>query len=327
MFGPYTPTLLAVLTKHGLLNLKTRGVPTVQGKVAVVTGAASGIGEAIARLCAKEGCRKLVLADIAWEHNPSLVEELTMNGCDVVPLTVDVAKKEEIEKMHEVTLDAFGAPHFLFNNAGTGMPGVLSSSEEALFRSFDINFWSVVHALRIFVPTMETHGSDEVCHIMNTASLAGISEATGLYGVTKHAVVAVTEAVSSELAWRRSNVEVSVLCPSYVQTNVVRTTQSANLKADEVPLDLDEEGMNKVVEQLALLPKLISGGMSPESVAQCALEGMIRGEKYIFPNGEHAEAAISDRVKQFHARKVPPDFDRQMERVVEMELTKGRAGE
>ena len=144
---------------------------------------------------------------------------------------VDVSSKDQLQRMHDETLARFGAPHLLFNNAGTGMPGILSASEDALERSFDINFWSVIHAMRIFIPSMEKRRSasagtgdgtdtDDVCHVVNTASLAGISEACGLYGVTKHGVVAATEAV--QRVARDSNVRVSVLCPSYVASNVRR---------------------------------------------------------------------------------------------------------
>ena len=123
-------------------------------------------------------------------------------------------------------MGSFGPPRLLFNNAGTGMPGVLGATDEALKKAFDINLFSVIDAMRLFVPEMEK--LEEECHIVNTASLAGISESTGLYGVTKHAVVAATESVASELAWRRSNVRVSVLCPSYVATNVAATTRRAS---------------------------------------------------------------------------------------------------
>merc|ERR1712196_725909 len=100
----------------------------------------------------------------------------------------------------DATLSAFGAPRLLFQNAGVGMPGVLSASDESLERAMNINLFSVIHGMRAFLPAMEAQSDD--CYIVNTASLAGISEATGLYGLTKHGVVAATEAAASELAWR-----------------------------------------------------------------------------------------------------------------------------
>ena len=212
MFGPYTPTLLALLTRQPkLLKLPTLradaaaagGVSTEQlrslceGKVAVITGAASGIGAALATACAAHGCRKLVLSDLHWQSDGSstadahcLVRELRADSrMEVLALTTDVGDHADILAMRDATLDAFGAPHFLFNNAGVGMPGVLSASDEALRKSLDVNLMSVIHGMRAFVPSMESLGDDQVCHIVNTASLAGISESTGLYGLTKHAVV------------------------------------------------------------------------------------------------------------------------------------------
>jgi NAD(P)-dependent dehydrogenase (short-subunit alcohol dehydrogenase family) len=327
MFGPYTPTLLAVLTKSGMLNLNTRGVQRVRGKTAVVTGAASGIGEAIARACVERGCTRLLLADISWSHNTYLANELEKKGCNVLQMEVDVGEKAKIQEMHDACIENFGAPHLLFNNAGTGMPGLLSATDESLERSFDINFWSVAHATRIFVPTMEAaHGHlKEPCHIMNTASLAGISEGCGLYGITKHAVVALTESVASELAWRKSNVEVSTLCPSYVKTNVVRTTQNSKLNA---PADGDEgrslgkDEMEQVQEQLSLLPKLIENGQTPDEVAEAAFDGIAGGKRYVFPNLPHALAALSDRNEQFRAGGYTAGFERQMETIISDELEK-----
>ena len=334
MVGPFTPTLLALLTRSGKLTLPTlrkaapasaktreaREAGAFRGKVAVITGAASGIGAALAKTCRREGVRALVLADNAWASgdptpgggeeqavcNPDdhpLVQELRGCGADrgsesvaaaadsaadpvqVLALQIDVASKEDLQRLHDETLRAFGAPHLLFNNAGTGMPGVLSASDDALVRSFDINFWSVIHAMRLFIPSMEkaaaksiasTHSDaepadpdpEDICHVVNTASLAGISEACGLYGVTKHSVVAATEAVSSELAWRNSNVRVSVLCPSYVASNVAKTTVRSQL--NKPPPEPSSISMNVL---WILAPKGITRTASPTSDAASSFSG------------------------------------------------------
>lgn len=221
MFGPYTPTLLALLTRSGLLSLPKVGRSSVsfKGKVACVTGGATGIGAAIATQAVREGCRAVVLADISFASGSSRTElhashpfisELESRGAEVLALNVDVSKKSESEKLRDACVASFGTAHLLFLNAGVGMPGVLSATDEALQRSMDINLNSVLWGMRAFVPIMEEN-NDDCCRIVNTASLAGLSEATGLYGVTKHAVVAATEAVASELAWRKSNVGVSVV--------------------------------------------------------------------------------------------------------------------
>ena len=152
MFGPYTPTLLALLTRRSkLLQLKTLR-PAAPGesaaavarklcdrKTAIITGAASGIGAALARALASAGCSRLVLSDIAWrdaDGSPvdadrhTLVSSLRDQGADVLPLVSDVGSRDSILEMRDQAMTAFGAPHFLFNNAGVGMPGVLSATEE-----------------------------------------------------------------------------------------------------------------------------------------------------------------------------------------------------
>ena len=212
MFGPYTPTLLALLTrKPKLLKLPTlsprpadkaaaaaaavAGISTEQlrelceGKVAVITGAASGIGAALAKACASYGCQRLVLSDLHWQHPESgsssatsasngyssmadghpLVRELRAldSRMEVLALTTDVGKHADILAMRDATLGAFGAPHFLFNNAGVGMPGVLSASDEALHKSLDVNLMSVLHGMRAFVGPMESLGDDQVCDALS----------------------------------------------------------------------------------------------------------------------------------------------------------------
>ncbi len=355
MFGPYTPTLLSLLTRSGKLKMPRMAAAAVAaggsgggggefaGKVAVITGAASGIGAALARRCVAEGCGALVLADNAWDHSHDdgdnvdaggdhpLLRELREGGVEVLAMHVDVGAKDDILKLHAATMKRFGPPSLLFNNAGTGMPGVLSASEDALQRSFDINFWSVVHAMRIFVPSMEQHqDKDQTCHIVNTASLAGVSEACGLYGVTKHGVVAATEAVASELAWRKSNVRVSVLCPSYVASNVAATTARSALNdppaaaastTTTVPSEDAEQA--ELAELFSGLGSLIAHGATPEAVADVTFAGIKQGRKYIYTDEGHTEAAIDDRVEQLRAGGLPEHFQRRMEAVVTREMERG----
>ena len=362
MFGPYTPTLLALLTKHGKLTMPTiqpplLNAPNTYHKVAVVTGAASGIGAALAKTCADQGMH-LVLADNAWmspgengapmdnPYNHPLVQELTQHHKDqrVTALHTDVGKKSELQTLHDTAVAQHGEVHYLFNNAGTGMPGVLSATDESMKRAFDINFWSVMHGMRLFVPTMELN--KETSFIVNTSSLAGLSEACGLYGVTKHAVVAATEAVASELAWRESNVHVSVLCPSYVNSNVGQTTQRAGMAtihdattataASTASTATSESKPSSEMEseaktQLELenimsgLSVLIEGGMDPMDVARLTLDGLAQRHKYHYTNVDHATAALDDRIEQIRANGMTTTFQRRMEQVVSTSM--GGAGQ
>ena len=348
MFGPYTPTLMAILTRRGFLKLAPRAFPAgaLRGEVAVVTGAAAGIGAALARRCARDGAKALVLADIAWDApaddgdtasessgdpaDPAshpLVRECEALGAEVLPLAVDVGDRAALQRMHDACVDAFGAPRLLFNNAGTGMPGVLSADEASLRRSVDINFWSVVDGMRLFIPTMEAAHGDGAgggapCYVVNTASLAGVSESTGLYGVTKHAVVAATESVASELAWRRSCVAAAALCPSYVNSDVVRTTARAGLTGS-APAHLSEDEVAAITEELAGLGTLVAGGMACDDVASCVFDGMARGARYIYTDAGHTDAALMDRFEQMRAGGLFAGFKRRMEDVVAEAL--GRA--
>jgi len=317
---------LALLTRSGLMTLQPSGMSCFKNTIACITGSASGIGSALAEQAGREGVKGLVLADIAWPEDREdlrdahpFIRELEVSGVEVETLTVDIGKQEEAQKMREACEYHFGGANLLFQNAGVGMPGVLSATDSALQRAMDINLHSVIWGMRAFVPMME--GLNGPCRIVNTASLAGISEATGLYGLTKHAVVAATEAVASELAWRKSNVEVAVLCPSYVRTNVVRSTAAAHLDATGPALDRDT--LKKVQQELEGLPRLIAGGMEPSEVAAIVFDGLQQGRRYIYTDEAHMLAALEDRVEQLKAGGLPPDFKRRMELVVDQELAKG----
>ena len=200
------------------------------------------------------------------------------------------------------------------------MPGILSATEESLQRAMDINLNSVIWGMRAFVPLMEKRGTP--CRIVNTASLAGISEATGLYGFTKHGVVAATEAVASELAWRSSNVQVAVVCPSYVRTNVGQSTAAANLQAELAPIMQDPTIKARVERELEGLPTLLAGGMDPANVARIVFDSLREGRRYIYTDEDHMRASLDDRVEQLKAGGVTPGFQRRMESVVEQELAK-----
>ena len=174
-----------------------------KGKVAVITGAASGIGRAIAERCAREGM-KVVLADIEEEALSQAEEEMKAEGATVLAALTDVSKAGDVEALAQKTLDTFGAVHLLCNNAGV-LPGrdflwerTLNDWEWVL----GVNLWGVIHGTRVFVPVMLEQGTE--CHIVNTASAAGLLSIPylGIYNVTKHAVVALTETLHRELRLR-----------------------------------------------------------------------------------------------------------------------------
>lgn len=166
-----------------------------RGKVAVVTGAASGIGRALAWRAAKEGM-KVVLADCEKSALASAADELKAADFTVHAVRTDVSRAVEVETLAKETLKAFGAVHLLFNNAGVGVgtavwEGTLSDWQWVL----GVNLWGVIHGVRSFVPVMLDQKTE--CHIVNTASIAGLvpQPGMGIYSVTKHGVVALSEAL------------------------------------------------------------------------------------------------------------------------------------
>jgi len=193
-----------------------------KNKVAVITGAASGIGRGLARRAAKEGM-KVVLADIEKDALIKTEEELKSSGTDVISVLTDVSKAEAIENLAQKTIDAFGEVHLLCNNAGIGVPGpiwegTLSDWEWIL----GVNLWGVIHGVRTFIPIMLQQ--DNECHIVNTSSMSGLlpgEERLGIYDVTKHAVVALSESLRASFKQLGAKIGVSVLCPGIVNTKIV----------------------------------------------------------------------------------------------------------
>ena len=190
-------------------------------KVAVITGAASGIGRAIAERCVQEGM-KVVLADVEVEALTQTEADMKTAGATVLAVLTDVAQAADVEALAHKTLDAFGAVHLLCNNAGVGAGTSIWESPIADWEwVMGVNLWGVIHGVRVFVPIMLAQ--DTACHIVNTASMAGLVSGSGLgvYRVTKHGVVTLSETLYHELVQRGAKVKVSVLCPGYVNTRIM----------------------------------------------------------------------------------------------------------
>ncbi len=192
----------------------------LSGKVAVITGAGSGIGRALARAFGAEGMR-VMLADIDPEHLDATAAELRDTGAEVSSRVTDVGDGAEIEALAKETLSAFGAVHVVCNNAGVGGGGMVAGFDvDHWKRVIDVDLWSVLHGLRVFMPLLIEQGEG---HIVNTASVAGLFAPPfmGPYEVSKFGVVAISEAAFHEAAMFAPGVGVSVLCPGWVRTNIV----------------------------------------------------------------------------------------------------------
>jgi NAD(P)-dependent dehydrogenase (short-subunit alcohol dehydrogenase family) len=232
------------------------------GRVAVVTGGASGIGLALARRFAHEGM-KVVLGDV---EAPALDDALTLlksDGADVHGVVTDVSDPTQMQALADAALERFGAVHVVCNNAGVGAGGLswetpLSTWEWVL----GVNLWGVIHGIRTFVPILL---QQEEGHVVNTASLAGLVAGPfmGPYNASKHAVVAISETLHHELAMAGAKVKVSVLCPGWVNTGIADSGRNrpAHLRLDDGP----------PADGAELLRSVLQTGMAPETVAEKVL--------------------------------------------------------
>ncbi len=250
------------------------------GKVAVITGAASGIGRALTEKCLAEGMQ-VVMADIEEKALQQAAKELQSTGQNaILPVKTNVAILDEIEKLKQQAVDHFGAVHLLFNNAGVGGGGnAWDSTEKDWEWVMGVNLWSVIHGLRVFVPQMIAQ--DTQCHIVNTASVAGLLGAStnAGYAVTKHGVVALTEILYRDLEAQNLKIGASVLCPGLIDTRIMDSGRNrpASLINDEVPAALTKEQEAGRAAFAAALKE----GMKPEQLAEIVFAGIRADQLYI----------------------------------------------
>ena len=250
-------------------------------KVAVITGAASGIGRAIAEKFAQEGM-KVVISDIENETLSQTEEELKQKGFDVLALTVDVSKIEDVKHLAQKTIEKFGVVHILVNNAGVGFAGESSTTiwESPLSEwqwILGVNLWGVNHGIHVFTPIMLKQ--DIECYIINTASIAGLippQVGAGIYGITKHAVVALSESLQSDLAPFNSKIKVLALCPGFIKTKI---TESERNRPDK--LDNGKITNPKLDLVMKTYKTIIESGISPNIVAEKVFQALLADKFYI----------------------------------------------
>lgn len=256
-----------------------------QGKVAVITGAASGIGRGIAEKCISEGM-KVVLADINEASLAKAEAELSALGGTMIAVKTDVSKRCDVELLADRAINAFGQVHLLFNNAGVSAGGV---PWEATWNDWEwvinVNLWSVIHGVKVFTPLMLAQKTEG--HIINTSSMAGLIVGSGSapYAASKHAVVALSESLYLSLQEQNSLVKVSVLCPGLVRTNIVDAERNR-------PEDLCDEPVTRTPEILArqaAFKAAIEASMSPRQVADVVFDAIRAEQFYILPHPEYAE--------------------------------------
>jgi NAD(P)-dependent dehydrogenase (short-subunit alcohol dehydrogenase family) len=253
-------------------------VETFRDRVAVVTGAASGIGLALAERFATEGM-KVVMADVEAAALERAAAAVRASAGAVLPVRVDVSRPEDVERLAGETYAAFGAAHVVCNNAGVAVLGAVHEHSLADWQwVIGVNLWGVIHGVRAFLPRMLAGGDEG--HIVNTASMAGLTTAPfmSVYDVTKHGVVALSESMYKELEATGAPIGVSVVCPGLINTAIMRSSRNR-------PPELAEEGKAGPMAQAfgqALADRLVSG-YPPSEVADQVLRGIRRKRFYIVP--------------------------------------------
>ncbi len=261
------------------------------GKVAVVTGGASGIGFGMAERFAAEGMR-LVLADIEEGALTAAAERLREGGAEALAVPTDVGDAASMDALAEGALEHFGAVHIICNNAGVGARGRMwelgVNDWEFVLRA---NLWGVIHGVRVFTPHLLEQDEG---HIVNTASMAGLVSVAGSgpYNVSKHGAVTLSETLHGELRDAGSQVGVSVLCPGIVRTNLRNSERNrpATLR------DLDAEELKARSERTPGYSGAPLASLSPELVAERVLEAIRVGRFYILTH-EDQEGAIERRMR------------------------------
>ena len=270
-----------------------------EGKAAVITGAGSGIGRALAWEAADRGMN-LVLADINEADLAAAAQEL--NDAELVTCVTDVSHADEVSALAEAAAKRFGKVHLLCNNAGVGAPPerVWETSLEDWAWVTGVNLNSVVYGVHTFVPHMLEHGED--AHVLNTASIAGLISNGRLnaYGVTKHAVVALSETLHLDLQELSANVGVSVLCPAWVKTRIheAQRNRAASEQVDPAALDPATQGV------VALTTQAVEAGLEPGDIAKASFEAIEQEQFYILTHPPY-EALIRKRFETILSTRAP----------------------
>jgi NAD(P)-dependent dehydrogenase (short-subunit alcohol dehydrogenase family) len=277
-------------------------VEHLEGRVAVVTGAASGIGLGLAHRFAAEGM-KVVLADIERGPLARAVDEIRSGGAEAIGVPTDVSKADDVEALAQATVDEFGAVHVLCNNAGVESGAHFADIPVSTWDwVLGVNLWGVLHGCRVFLPLIREQGEG---HIVNTASLAAF--ATGLptfapYTTSKFAVLAASECLELELLAAGEKLGVSVLCPGVIATNMCDAER--NRPAD-VPSTEQDPVRQSILGELRRL--IVEVGMDPAEVAEMVVDAIRTRRFFVLTHPDEAFAAVERRLAWMRSGIAPAE--------------------
>ena len=257
-------------------------ITNFKGKTAVLTGAGSGFGLECARIGARLGMN-LVLVDVQQDALDQASAEMQAAGAAVASFTLDVSSADQMQAMSQAVFERFGAPHFVFNNAGVGSGGLIwENSVKDWEWVLGVNLWGVIHGVRLFTPMMLQAAAKDPHwqgHIVNTASMAGLLNPPnmGVYNVSKHAVVSLSETLYQDLRLVSDQVGASVLCPYFVPTGISQSHRNR-----PAGLDGEKQTRSQLIGQAMTDKAVGSGKITAAQVAQSVFDAISNDLFYIF---------------------------------------------
>ena len=279
----------------------------VQGGTAVITGAASGFGLEASRLAARQGMQ-VVMADVQPDALETAAAEIRGLGATVLAQRTDVSRAADVEALAAATMQQFGPPTFVFNNAGVATGGLVwEHSVKDWEWILGVNLWGVVHGVRVFTPLMLAAARADPSwrgHIVNTASMAGLLSPPnmGVYNVSKHAVVTLTETLHQDLALVTDRIHAHVLCPFFVPTGI-------HASARNRPAELADAGgptRSQMIAQAMSEKAVSSGKVTAAQVAQFVFDAMAARRFYVFSH-PRSLATVQLRMEDIVQQRNPSD--------------------
>ncbi|HET9978605.1 MAG TPA: SDR family oxidoreductase [Burkholderiaceae bacterium] len=281
---------------------------TFQGRTAVITGAASGFGLETARRAAREGMH-VVMADVQADALDAAAADVRALGAEVLPFRLDVSKAAEVEALAGATVERFGVPHVVFNNAGVGHGGLVwEHSAKDWEWVIGVNVMGVAHGVRVFTPLMLVAAKADAGyegHIVNTASMAGLLNPPnmGVYNVSKHAVVSLSETLYQDLSLVTDQVTASVLCPFFVPTGIHASHRNRPAEASDANA---KPTRSQRVAQAMISKAVDSGKVSAEQVAGLVFDAM-RAKRFYIYSHPRALQSVQTRLEDIMLARNPTD--------------------